>query len=79
MPPYNDINGCQYILIIPTPHALKFVEDAIVLIEIAQLPAKVVMDRDSFHWLRLHVNVPDFERHVVPRENISAIVAKFDV
>jgi hypothetical protein len=50
------------VLIITTPYTLELIEDAIILVQIAQLPAEVIMDRNSFDWLRFHVDIPDLER-----------------
>ena len=57
----------RHSLVIATPYALELVEDAIVLIQVAQLAAEVVVDGDSLQWPVLHVDVPDLEIEVVAR------------
>jgi hypothetical protein len=54
-------HGWNDVLIITTPYTLELIENAIVFIEIAQFPAKVIMDRDGFDRLRFHIDVPDFK------------------
>lgn len=53
------------ILVVPTPHAFKFVENAIVFVQIAKFPTQMVVDGDGLHRSRLHIDVPYFERQVV--------------
>jgi hypothetical protein len=52
----------RHLLVIPTPYTLELVEDAIILIEITQFAAEMIVDWNSLDWLRLHVDVPDLER-----------------
>lgn len=66
-------------LIVPAPRALELVEDAVVLVQITQLPAEVVVDRDRLDRLAVHVDVPDLEREVVAREDVPPVVAELDV
>lgn len=70
-------NEC--VLVVPTPCALELVKDAVILIQIAQLPAQVIVDRDGLEGLRLHVDVPDLERQVVTRENVPPVTTEFHV
>jgi len=62
-----------------TEIAFEFVEDAIVFVEIAQLGAEIVVDADGLDRLRLHVQIPDLEREIVTRQDVSAVSAEFDV
>ena len=61
------------------PSALKLVEDAIILVQITQLSPQMVMNRDRLHRPRVHVDVPDLERQVVPRQDIPPVMAELDV
>ena len=47
------------VLSISTKRALKLVKDTVVLIEIAQLVAEMVVDVDSLNRSTLHVDIPD--------------------
>lgn len=67
------------VLVIATPRALELIKDAIVLVEVTEFPAQVVMYRYSLYWLTLHVDIPDLERQVITRENISPVVAELDI
>eukprot|EP01085_Mycamoeba_gemmipara_P000144 Mycagemm_TRINITY_DN9885_c0_g2::TRINITY_DN9885_c0_g2_i1::g.144::m.144 type:complete len:232 gc:universal TRINITY_DN9885_c0_g2_i1:1157-462(-) len=59
--------------------ALKLVKDAIVLVQIAELGAEVVVDGDHLHGLALHVHVPHLQRQVVARDDVASVAAKLDV
>lgn len=61
------------------PSAFKLVEDAIIFIQIAKLPPQMIVNRDSFHRPRVHIDVPNLERQVVPREDVPSIVTELDV
>lgn len=61
------------------PSALKLVEDAIVFIQITQFPSQMIVDRNRFHRPRVHIDVPNLERQIVPRKDIPPIVAELDV
>ena len=67
------------VLSITAKRALKFVENAIVLIQVAQLSAQVIVNLDSPDRSRVHVDVPDLEREIVSREHVSPVVAELDV
>ena len=45
---------------------LKLVKDAVVFIEAAELGAEVLVDGEGLDGLRLHVQVPHFDRQIVP-------------
>jgi len=51
----------RHLLIITAPYTLKLIEDAIILIQIAQLATEMIVDRNSLDGLRFHVDVPDLE------------------
>jgi hypothetical protein len=55
-----------HVLAITTPHALKLVEYTVVLIEITELSTEMIVDGNRLDGPRLHVDVPDLERQVVP-------------
>jgi hypothetical protein len=52
-------------LAIPAESALKLVKDAVVLVQVAQLAAKVIVDVDLLDRSLLIADVPDFEREIV--------------
>ena len=54
-----------YVLSITAERALKFVEDAIVLIQVAQLSAQVIVNLDRPDRSRVHVDIPDLEREII--------------
>ena len=60
----------------PIPAALELVEDAVVLIEAAQLGAQVLVDGERLDRLRLHVQVPHFHRKIIPSDKIFSTKAK---
>lgn len=53
--------------------ALELVEDAIVLVQIAQLAPQMVVHVDRLDRTRLHVDIPDSQREVVAREDVSPV------
>jgi len=59
--------------------ALELVEDAVVLVQVAELSSQVVVDVDRLDRLALHGNVPDLQGEVIPRQDISAVPGKLDV
>jgi len=63
----------------PVPAALELVEDAVVLIEAAQLGAQVLVDGERLDRLRLHVQVPHFHRKIIPRYHVATRVGELDV
>ena len=67
------------LLVVTTPHAFKLVEDAVVLVQVAQLASKMVVDGDGFQWPVLHVDVPDLQVEVVARQDVSSIMAELDI
>ena len=66
-------------LSIPTESTFELVEDAVVLVQIAQLRPQMIVDVDRLDRPRLHVDVPDSQREVIPGKNISTILGEFDV
>mmetsp|Transcript_51447 Transcript_51447/g.129077 ORF Transcript_51447/g.129077 Transcript_51447/m.129077 type:complete len:219 (-) Transcript_51447:624-1280(-) len=59
--------------------ALKLVENAVVLVQVAQLGAQEVVDLDGTYGLALHVHVPDLKRQVVAADNVAPVRAELDV
>lgn len=66
-------------LVVTTPHTLELVEDAVILVEIAQFPPKVVVDRNRLKWSVLHVDVPDLEVEVVARQDIPTVATELHI
>lgn len=58
---------------------LEFVEDAVVLVRVAQARSQVFVDGDGLDGLSLHVDIPDLDRQVIPRHDVSAVVGESDV
>jgi len=50
-----------HVLVVTSPNTLKLVEDAVVLIQVAQFPSQVVMNGDSLHGFGFHINVPNLQ------------------
>ena len=67
------------VLVITSPHTFEFVEDAIVLVQIAELPAKVVVDWNRLERSVLHVDVPDLQVEVVARQDVPAVMTELDI
>ena len=68
----------QYVLIIAAPCALELVEDAVILIQVAELAPQMIVDGDGLDRPRLHVDVPDLERKVVTGEDVATVMAELD-
>lgn len=66
-------------LVVVAPAALELIEDAIILVQRAQLGAQVLMDRVRLDGLRLHVQVPHFNTEVVARQHISTRARKLHI
>ena len=60
-------NKERHVRSVPTPRALEFVEDAVVLVQVAEFSAKMVVNGDGPNRSALHVHVPDLQRQVVSR------------
>lgn len=71
--------GHRYVLSIAAEGALKLVKDAVVLVEVAQLVAEMIVDVDGLDGSALHVDVPDLQCEVVTRENVASILAELDI
>lgn len=67
------------IRIISIEATLKFVKNAVILIERAQSTAKVVMNRINLYWLRLLVHIPQLHSEIVSRQNVSATVTESNI
>jgi hypothetical protein len=67
------------ILVITSPDTLKLVEDAVILVQIAQLSSQMIVNGDRLHWPRFHIDVPNLQREVVTREDVSSITTEFHV
>lgn len=71
--------GKKDVLSIPAEGAFKLVEDAVVLVQVAQFPSQMIVHVDRLHRLRLHVDVPDPQREVVAREDVATVLGELDV
>ncbi|KAI3479668.1 hypothetical protein L1887_58289 [Cichorium endivia] len=69
----------QHLLAIGSPQRLELVKDAVVLVQVAQLGAQMVVDGDRLDRLVVHVDVPDLEREVVARQDVASVAAELDV
>ena len=59
--------------------AFKLVENAIVLVQVAQLLSEVIVDVDGLDRLTLHRHVPYLQRQVIARQYVSAVARELDV
>jgi hypothetical protein len=69
----------RHALIISSPNTLELVEDTIILIQITQFTAKMIVNRNRLDWSALHIDIPYLQTEVIAGENISSIMAKLDV
>lgn len=69
----------NHVLSVTAECALKLVKDAVILVEIAELVAQMIVNVDRLDWSALHVDIPDLERQVIARENIASILAEFHI
>lgn len=58
---------------------LELVEDAIVLVRIAEARAQVLVDGDGLDWLAFHVDIPNLHCQVVPGHNVPPVVGESHV
>lgn len=72
-------NLTKDIPVTPVPPAFKSVKDEVILVERAELAAEVVVHVVGLQWPPLHVEVPQFQREEVPRQEIAATVAELHV
>jgi len=73
------VGACHDGTVTAIPAALKFVEDAVIFIQGAELTAKVFMDLIRLHWPILHVEVPHFDGEVVTCHHIASAVTELHV
>lgn len=66
-------------LAVAAEHALELVEYAVVLVQITEFAPQMVVYRDYFHGLRVHVYIPDLHRQIITRQDESAVLAEFHV
>mmetsp|Transcript_844 Transcript_844/g.3850 ORF Transcript_844/g.3850 Transcript_844/m.3850 type:complete len:248 (-) Transcript_844:901-1644(-) len=59
--------------------ALELVEDAVALVQVAQLGAKMLVNLELRHGFRIHVYVPELHREVIPGQDVPAVPAELDV
>lgn len=70
------VGACHDVAGVAREGDFELVEDGIVLVRIAEAGPEVLVDGDGFDWLALHVDVPDFDRQVVAREDVAAVVGE---
>ena len=73
------VAACHHILRVAREHDLELVEDAVVLVGVAESGAEVLMDGNGLHRLSLHINIPDLDGEVVAGEDVAAVMAEADV
>ena len=64
---------------VATHAAVEFVEDAVVLVQVAQLRSKMFVYRNRLDRLLVHVDIPYFQCEVVTRQNITTISTELDI
>jgi hypothetical protein len=62
------------LLAVPRERALELVKDTVVLVQVAQLALKVVMDGDGFERGLVHIDIPDPQIQVVSGKDITAVL-----
>jgi hypothetical protein len=55
-------------------HHLELVENAVVLIRIAQAGPQMLVDRNRLDWLAFHVDIPNLHSQVIPGNDVAAVV-----
>ena len=73
------IRACHDILCVSGEGHLELVEDAVVLVGVAESGSEVLVNGDSLYWLTFHVHVPDFDSKVIAGKDVTTIVAEADV
>ena len=68
-----------YPLSIAAERALKLVEYAVVLVQVAQFSAEVIVDVDFLDGCFFVPYVPDLEGEVVAGKDVLAIFGEFDI
>ena len=58
-----------------TEDDLEFVEDAVVLVGVAESGAEVLVNGNGLDWLTLHIDVPDLDGQVVAGEDVAAVMS----
>ena len=59
--------------------ALELVENAVILVEVAELSTEMIMNVDRLHRSTIHVHIPDLEAQVITRQNVPPVSAELDV
>ena len=55
-------------------HNLELVENAVVLIRIAQAGAQMLVDRNRLDWLAFHVDIPNLHSQIIPGNDVATVV-----
>lgn len=66
-------------LVVARPEALKLVKNTVVLVQVAELPAKVIMNWDCLYRPALHIDIPNLKGKIVARKDVSSITRELDV
>ena len=69
----------RYVLIISAPNAFELVENAVIFVQVTKFASQMVMDRNGLYGSGFHVDIPDFQREIITRENIAAVMTELDV
>lgn len=75
----NNTHSGKDSLSISAECTLKLVKDAIVLVQVAQLAPKMVVHIDRLDRFVLHIDVPNSQCQVVPRQDVSTVLGEFDI
>lgn len=57
----------------------KLVKDTIILVQVAKLLTEMIMNVDSLDWFVLHGDIPNLERQVITRQDVSTVFGEFDI
>ena len=73
------IRACHDILCVSGEGHLELVEDAVILVGVAESGSEVLVDGNCLDWLTLHVHVPDLDSEVITGKNVATIVTKANI
>jgi hypothetical protein len=55
------------------------VKDAVVLVEVAEFGAQIVVNANGTQRFGVVVDIPDLQREIVARDDVTSVAAKLDV
>jgi len=73
------VRSSHHLRAVPAKRALELVENAVVFVEVAELPTEMIMNVDSLHRSTIHVHIPDLEAQVITRQDVPPVSAELDV